>query len=119
MDREEHLMPLRIIMATISDECRELGVFVDRFQHTLSPALAHLRLEEQSHQDVQLLDSLSQRLAALAVYIKEISNILPGEFHVDASNALASVSVSDLQRRLKGLSMPLVQDHSSGELELF
>lgn len=119
MGTKENLMPLRVILSTISDECRELGEFVDRFQYTLSPVLANLRMDESCQKDVQSLDALSQRLALLAGYIKEIAKVLPQESHVDTSNALAVVSMSELQRRLKGLSAPLVPEHSAGELELF
>lgn len=119
MDEEGNLMPLRMILSTVGDECRELGAFVDRFQYTLSPVLAQLRMDEHCHKDVQSLDALSQRLALLAGYIKEVSKILPEEFRVDTSNALAAVSMSDLQLRLKGVSAPLVPEHASGEFELF
>lgn len=119
MDKQEHLMPLRVILSTISDECRELGEFVNRFQYTLSPVLSQVRMDERCHQDVQSLDALSQRLNSLAGYVQEINKLLPEELHVDASDALASISMSELQRRLKGLSLPLVPEHLSGELELF
>lgn len=119
MEGKEHLMPLRVILSTISDECRELGEFVDQFQYTISPVLAQMRIDERCNKDVQSLDALSQRLALLAGYIKEVSKVLPDESHVDTSNALAVVSMSELQRRLKGLSAPLVPETSSGELELF
>lgn len=119
MDKKGNLMPLRVILSTISDECRDLGQFVDRFQYTLSPVLSQLRMDENCHKDVQALDALSQRLALLAGYIKEVSKVLPEESRVDTSDALAVVSMSELQRRLKGLSTPLVPQGSSGELELF
>lgn len=119
VEKIENLMPLRVILSTISDECRELGEFVDRFQYTLSPVLAPLRMDERCHKDVQALDALSQRLALLAGYIREVSKVLPEEARVDTSNALAVVSMSELQRRLRGLSAPLVPEHSAGELELF
>lgn len=116
-DKQQHVMPLRDVMSIISDECRDLSAFVDRLQHSLSPALIHLHMDEQSHQDVQSLDALSQRLASLAAYVKEISTLLPETLDVDASNALASVSLSALQRRLQGASAH--SDHTAGELELF
>lgn len=119
MDKEGHLMPLRVILSTISAECRELGEFVDRFQYTISPVLAQVRMDERCHQDVQSLDALSQRLSSLAGYVQEISKLLPEELDVDVGNALASISMSELQRRLKGLSLPLVPEQLSGELELF
>lgn len=119
MDGEEHMMPLRVILSAVSNECRDLGEFVDRFQYTLSPVLAHVRMDERCHRDIQALDALSQRLAALANYIKEVSRFLPEEFDVDTSNALAIVSMTELQHRLKGISQPLVPEQMSGELEMF
>lgn len=119
MDKREHLMPLRDILSIIGSECRELGEGVDRFQHTLSPILAHLRLDERSHQDIQSLDTISQRLASLAAYVKDIGKLLPAELDVDVDNAVGSITLSELQRRLRGLPASFDPGHSAGELELF
>lgn len=119
MDEQEQLMPIRNVMARIGDECRDLGEFTDRFQHTLSPVLAHLRMDERCHKDVQSLDALSQSLTSLANYIREIVKVLPEEYEVNTKAALASVQMSELQRRLRGAPLSEEPDYESGELELF
>lgn len=119
MDEREHWMPLRDILSTIGSECCELGECVDRLQHTLSPALVRLGLDERSHQDLQSLDAISQRLAALTAYVRELGKLLPAELNVDVNSAVEMVSLSELQRRLRGLPAPLGPVHSAGELELF
>ncbi|GAN79219.1 hypothetical protein [Acidocella aminolytica] len=112
-------MPLRLILSAIGDEFRELGEFTERFQLTLSPAVRRLALDEQCHRDVQSLDLLAQRLAALSGYILEISDLLPEDLLLDSRRALASITLSELQYRLKGAPLPQEQGHISGELELF
>ena len=119
MDGQASLMSLRDVLARVSAECRELGEFTDRFQHILSPALAHLRLDDQAHQDVQALDRLSQSLAALAGYIEAIGGGLPDDLKIDAREALAKIPMVELQRRLKGAPVSADSAHLPGELELF
>lgn len=116
---EEHRSSLRFILSAIGDEFAELGRFTDNFQLSLSPAVQRLALDTSCHRDVQSLDLLSQRLAALSSYIIEISELLPDNLELDPRRALASITLSDLQYRLKGAPIPVESDHLSGELELF
>ncbi len=116
---EEDQTSLRCILSAIGEEFRELGRFTDRFQLSLSPAVGRLALDGACHRDVQSLDLLSQRLAALSDYILEISQLLPEELSVDSRRALASITLSELQYRLKGAPVPAEEGHRSGELELF
>lgn len=110
---------LRFILTAIGEEFRELGRFADGFQLTLSPAIRRLALDPACHRDVQSLDLLSQRLAALSAYIPEISQLLPTELILDSRRALASITLSDLQYRLKSAPVPLDNGHRTGELDLF
>lgn len=110
---------LRFILSSIGKEFRELGRFADGFQLTLSPAIIRLALDPACHRDVQSLDLLSQRLAALSAYILEISQLLPAELVLDSRRALASITLFDLQYRLKGAPIPMDNGHRTGELELF
>jgi hypothetical protein len=116
---EEPDTSLRFILTAIGKEFRELGRFADGFQLTLSPAIRRLALDSACHRDVQSLDLLSQRLAALSAYILEISQLLPAELILDSRRALASITLSDLQYRLKGAPIPMDSGHRTGELELF
>lgn len=106
---------LRFILSAIGQEFRELGRFADRFQFTLSPAIRRLALDSTCHRDVQSLDLLSQRLAALSAYILEISQLLPEDLSLDSRRALASITLSDLQYRLKGAPVPMDDGHRTGE----
>lgn len=115
----DHHTPLRSILTAIGEEFRELGHFTDSFQLSLSPAVRRLALDPECHRDVQYLDLLSQRLAALSGYILDISAMLPEDLAVDSRNALSSIRLAELQYRLKGAPVPLDQGHISGELELF
>jgi hypothetical protein len=118
-DAEEHRTSLRFILSAIGDEFRELGRFTDSFQLSLSPAVRRLALDASCHRDVQSLDLLSQRLAALSTFILEISELLPENLKLDSRRALASITLSELQYRLKGAPVPMEKGHISGELELF
>lgn len=118
-DRQDSLVSLSTALSRIADECRDLGAFTDRFQHILSPALAHLKTDHKCHQEVQGLDNLSQNLSALAAYIAMISILLPQDIKVDLHEALEMIPVSALQMRLKGISDPYDFDHPRGELEIF
>ena len=111
--------PLRLILLAISEEFGELGRFADRVQFTLSPAARDLALDLTCHRDVQSLDLLSQRLAALSEYISAIGKLLPEEFRLDSRHALASITLSELQYRLSGAPLPVCEACRTGELELF
>lgn len=110
---------LRFILSAIGEEFGELGRFADGFQLTLSPAIRRLALDPACHRDVQSLDLLSQRLAALSAYILEISQLLPTELILDSRRALASITLFDLRYRLNGAPVPTDNGHRTGELELF
>ena len=116
---EGHRTSLRFILSAIGEEFGELGRFTDSFQLSLSPAVRRLALDAACHRDVQSLDLLSQRLAALSAYILEISTLLPETLTLDSRRALASITLSELQYRLKGAPVPMEKDHITGELELF
>ena len=116
---EGHQTSLRFILLAVGEEFRELGHFAERFQLTLSPAVKRLALDAACHRDVQSLDLLSQRLAALSDYISEISQLLPAELNLNSHRALASIPLSDLRYRLMGAPAPINEAHRTGELEMF
>lgn len=116
---EVHLTSLRVILARISDECRELSAFIDRFQQALSPALVCLADEQECHRDIQSLDLLSQCLESLSVYMAGLTHVVTDDMRVDSRSALANIPLSDLQYRLRGKPLPLERTHVSGELDLF
>lgn len=119
VNNDVHATSLRHILATISAECHELSVFMDRFQHALSPALFRVAEENECHRDIQSLDLLAQRLASLSGYVLEISAAIPEETKIDSRDALANIPLTELQYRLKGTPLPQDITHLSGELDLF
>jgi hypothetical protein len=116
---ERHHAPLHAILKALGEEFCELGRFAEEFQSTLSPALLQVADNAQCHRDVQSLDLLSQRLMALSRYVLTIGRALPADWQVNSQHALSSITLSDLQYRLKGAPVPDNLERASGELEMF
>lgn len=116
---ERHHAPLTSILEALGEEFFELGRFTEEFQTNLSPALLQVASNSQCHRDVQSLDLLSQRLAALSKYVLTIGKLLPSDWQVNSHHALSNIALSDLQYRLKGAPLPENLEHESGELEMF
>jgi hypothetical protein len=116
---ERHHAPLNSILEALGEEFCELGRFTEQFQSSLSPALLEVAGDAQCHRDVQSLDLLSQRLTALSKYVLTIGRLLPADWQVNSHHALSTITLSDLQYRLKGAPPPDDLEQESGELELF
>ena len=116
---ERHHAPLNSILEALGEEFYELGRFTEQFQSTLSPALLQVASNHDCHRDVQSLDLLSQLLTALSSYVLTIGRLLPPDWQVNSQHALSSITLSDLQYRLKGAPLPNEPERQSGELELF
>ena len=116
---ERHHAPLNSILEALGEEFCELGRFTEQFQSTLSPALLEVAGNAQCHRDVQSLDLLSQRLTALSKYVLTIGRLLPEDWQVNSHHALSTITLSDLQYRLKGAPLPDDLEQESGALELF
>jgi hypothetical protein len=116
---ERHHASLNSILEALGEEFNELGRFTEQFQTTLSPALLQVAKDSSCHRDVQSLDLLAQRLAALSHYVLTIGKLLPDDWAVNSQHALNNITLSDLQYRLKGAPLPPDPGHQSGELELF
>jgi hypothetical protein len=116
---ERHHAPLNSILEALGEEFCELGRFTEQFQSTLSPALLEVAGNAQCHRDVQSLDLLSQRLTALSKYVLTIGRLLPADWQVNSHHALSTITLSDLQYRLKGAPLPDDLEQESGALELF
>ncbi|OYV32528.1 MAG: hypothetical protein B7Z81_12635 [Acidocella sp. 20-61-6] len=116
---ERHHASLTEILEALGEEFLELGKFTESFQVSLSPALLRVANDPECHRNVQTLDLVSQRLAALSKYILMISHLLPQEWRVNSNTALNHVTLSDLAYRLRGAPVPELPEMQSGELELF
>jgi hypothetical protein len=107
------------VLLALGQEFGALGAFTEQFQTVLSPALRQVANLPECHRDVQSLDLLSQRLAALSRYLLTIQASVPGDVEIDAQHALSSISLSDLAYRLQGAPVPPQPERRAGELELF
>jgi hypothetical protein len=116
---ERHHASLNAILEALGEEFCELGRFTEQFQTHLGPALLQVANNPNCHRDVQSLDLLSQRLAALSKYVLTICRMLPDDWRVNSESALSTITLSDLQYRLQGAPLPEEQDRMSGELEMF
>ncbi|MBB5371874.1 hypothetical protein [Acidocella aromatica] len=116
---ERHHAPLNSILEALGEEFHELWQFTEQLQASLGPALLVVANDPERHRDVQSMDLLAQRLAALAKYMLTISRLLPEEWSVNPHSALSKVTLSDLQHRLNGASGPEESGQKSGELEMF
>jgi hypothetical protein len=116
---ERHHASLGEILEALGAEFHELGLFAEQFQTSLSPALLRVANDPECHRNVQTLDLLSQRLAALSKYVLTIGRLLPEDWRVNSQTALGHVSLSDLAYRLQGVPVPEQTAMQSGSLELF
>jgi hypothetical protein len=111
--------PLTEILLALGEEFSALGQFTEQFQTSLSPALLRVANDPECHRNVQTLDLLSQRLAALSAYVLTIGRALPDEWRINSSTALRNISLADLAYRLKGAPVPQQEELQSGSLDLF
>ncbi len=111
--------PLAEVLTALGDEFAALGRFTEQFQTSLSPALLRVANDPECHRNVQTLDLLSQRLAALSSYILNVGQSLPREWRISTHAALRQISLADLAYRLQGAPVPEQVEKQSGELELF
>ncbi len=111
--------PLTEILEALGAEFFELGKFAEQFQVFLSPALLRVANDPECHRNVQTLDLLSQRLAALSGYVRSIGDEVPQSWRVNSQAALHRISLADLAYRLSGAPVPQQEDLQSGVLEMF
>jgi hypothetical protein len=111
--------PLTEILVALGEEVLALGQFTEQFQTSLSPALLRVANDPESHRNVQTLDLLSQRLAALSAYVLTISRSVPDDWRINSQAALRNISLADLAYRLQGTPVPQQEELQSGSLELF
>lgn len=116
---DEQLMQLQLVLSIIGKELKELSKNIDQIQVALSPVLRRIDLDAKSHRDIQSLDIVSQKLMSLSYYALEINNALPKDLTVDTKMALSFVSVAALKESLKGRNEKVLDEHFSGDLEIF
>jgi hypothetical protein len=118
-DTDPHHAPLTEVLEALGAEFRALGQFTEQFQTSLSPALLRVANDPDCHRNVQTLDLLSQRLAALSTYVLSIGRAVPQDWRINPNAALRNISLSDLAYRLQGAPVPEQEALQSGALEMF
>jgi hypothetical protein len=111
--------PLAEVLEALGEEFSALGQFTEQFQTSLSPALLRVANDPECHRNVQTLDLLSQRLAALSTYVLTIGRAVPEDWRINSQAALRNISLADLAYRLQGAPVPQQEELQSGSLELF
>jgi hypothetical protein len=107
--------PLVSILEAIAEELSDLGTELDELQTTLSPAMFEIAKNADYVRNVQTLDLMSQRLAAISA---SLNLSVPISCLVNSSSALSEVKLSALAQRLMGSEHePAYGD--SGDLDLF
>jgi hypothetical protein len=110
--------PLISILDAIAEELADLGIELDELQTTLSPAMFEIAKNADYVRNVQTLDLMSQRLAAISAFVFSLNLSVPGSCVVNSSPALSEVKLAALAQRLMGAEhVPAYGD--SGDLDLF
>jgi hypothetical protein len=113
-----HPTRLISILDAIADELADLGMELDELQTTLSPAMFEIAKNADYVRNVQTLDLMSQRLAAISTFISSLNLSVPGSCFVNSDSALSEVKLSALAQRLMGAAhVPAYGD--SGDVDLF
>jgi hypothetical protein len=114
----DHPTPLVSILDAVAEEIADLGVELDELQTTLSPALFEIARNTDYVRNVQTLDLMSQRLAAISAFVFSLNLSVPGSCLVNSSSALSEVKLSALAQRLMGAEH-VAAFADSGDLDLF
>ncbi len=114
----DHPRQLVTILGAIAEELADLGLALDDLQTTLSPAMFEIAKNADYVRNVQTLDLMSQRLAAISAFVFSLNFSIPDGCVVDSAPALDEVKLSALVQRLTGAE-PAAAYQSSGDLDLF
>jgi hypothetical protein len=110
--------PLTSILDVIAEELSDLGMELEELQTTLSPAMYEIAKNADYVRNVQTLDLMSQRLAAISAFVFSLNLSVPGSCLVNSSSALSEVKPSALAQRLMGAEIePIYCD--AGDVDLF
>ncbi len=113
-----HPTRLISILDAIAGELADLGVELDELQTTLSPAMFEIAKNADYVRNVQTLDLMSQRLAAISAFVSSLNLSIPGSCFVSSGPALSEVKLSALASRLMGAEhVPAYGE--SGDVDLF
>ena len=115
MDNPTQLVTL---LDAVAEEIADLGTELDNLQTLLSPAMFEIAKNADYVKNVQTLDLMSQRLAAISAFVFSLNMSIPETCVVNSSSALEEVKLSALVERLTSVHHgPALQ--ASGDLDLF
>jgi hypothetical protein len=100
----------------VSQEFYDLASEIERLQDTISELLGSMALEPRLVEQAQALDHVFQHMSELGAILSRAADQASPRWQVSTPTILASVSLSNLARRLAGRDC----DHApSGEIEMF
>jgi hypothetical protein len=114
--------PMSQVLGSVATELQALAILSDRLQSLISKALVADSATNAEHlQEFQAIDLLVQRLSGVATFAHALSQAAPQTWRIDAAAAAASITLSDLSRRLSGhsdrrASQPSHDDDSNFEM---
>lgn len=112
---------LGALLGTAATEVDALSGVADRLHSLIARHIGREDAPEESIEDAQMIDYLTQHLEALGDFLAQLARVTPPEILVDAASARAGVGLADLARRLMG-DVPdenAVPAGPAGECELF
>jgi hypothetical protein len=121
---EPALTPVPDLLGRVSAELRDMAAGVDRL-HTLAGALAgagdgNAARDHAYLQALQSADLIEQTLRGLAGFLADLAQAAAPGWHIDAHNALAAITLSDLAARLAAPPQPApAQQELNGDCEFF
>jgi hypothetical protein len=92
-------------LMAVALEVRDLARMSDRLQTLISTALVFDGSAHADHlREFQAIDLLVQRLHGVAIFVESLSELTPPGWRLNTGIAAAEVPLTDLARRLSGLS---------------
>jgi hypothetical protein len=90
------------LIGAAANEVDALSEVAGRLHSVIVRHVSVADAHEQSIEDAQMIDYLTQHLEALALFLSRLSEATPKTVVVDAESARAGVALADLARRLMG-----------------
>ncbi len=111
---------LGALIGTAAMEVDALSDVANRLHALIARHVAQPGAHEQSIEDAQMIDYLTQHLEALGEFLGRLSAATPPDVLVDAASARAGVRLAALARRLVGDTDPnTAPGQDPGDCELF
>jgi hypothetical protein len=108
------------LIGTAATEVDALSEVAGRLHSVIVRHIGVQDAHEQSIEDAQMIDYLTQHLEALGQFLSRLSHATPDDVRVDAESARAGVALADLARRLMGEAPSETEaPRTTGDCELF